>query len=519
MLTGKFDVQDIEDLGRHHELCPWFLSRQHVESASIIVCPHTYLCDPLTFTLLTTRMRKKLLLVVDEAHNLIPTIKSCCDMSMTLEDLQQVSTEIAELKTHMDDHKLNDLESEETEHFKAEFFVFRKLKEYCHKLRTVGDVETIREDIHKLSEELVSAKDKMDSILRAVKQVHDEHWEKTFSFVRLVSLVAQMQSDVSLNYSDEQILELKVTDTAVCMNLLYKSFAHTILMSGTLQPMELSMIQLHMQKAVTVSLPFSFVPEQMKMVHIPEIDGQTLNTSTSEKVNKPRYKTDTMTAFGVLATKLAQLTPGGMLIFFQCTETLLLYSQYWKDMAIWGRMNEAKPIFTAIFSDTDLDEYRRCCRKGRGAILMTIARGTFSEGIHFAQEDARLVLIMGPPFKPMPKTTITGKGRAWNAMDQMYIEAAHCVQQCIGRAIRTRTDYAAMIFAGVRFENCFPWMSSWLSRIKMNVVRHSSEIEKELNYFWKQMAQRTHWKRRQRSLQLQQQKAQKLLNPPKKNDN
>ena len=176
----------------------------HIGSASIIVCPHAYLCDPLNLTLLTHRLQSSCMLVVDEAHNMNAIMKSCCAMSVSLDDIKLVKHNMDELKKMLDDKKVNDCELENLHRFKNEHFCFNKLSQYCNTFLESKRVEAITKDIDKVAAQMINAADKIVSTLRVCHQVRDEKWEGLFVWVRLISIVAQMSSDVCLAYNEEE---------------------------------------------------------------------------------------------------------------------------------------------------------------------------------------------------------------------------------------------------------------------------------------------------------------------------
>ena len=119
--------------------------------------------------------------------------------------------------------------------------------------------------------------------------------------------------------------------------------------------------------------------------------------------------------------------------------------------------------------------------KGRGCILMGVTRGKISEGIDFADGRARAVIITGIPFPPLHDQKIklkreyldgvkvsstmrpTGEGGFDESSlasqrsetisgTEWYSQQAHrAVNQAVGRVIRHRFDYGAIILMDSRF--------------------------------------------------------------------
>lgn len=153
----------------------------------------------------------------------------------------------------------------------------------------------------------------------------------------------------------------------------------------------------------------------------------------------------------------------------------------------WTRLLAAKSIVIEPRSSADLpdaiSEFQRFLAKpkSRGCVLMGVCRGKISEGIDFSNEQSRAVVITGLPFPPShdPKVKmkraylefVRAKLRSKSNVDggfglsgaalpteklsgnEWYSQQAHrAVNQAIGRVIRNRTDYGAVLLLDSRFE-------------------------------------------------------------------
>ncbi|CAG2191672.1 ERCC2 [Mytilus edulis] len=104
-----------------------------------------------------------------------------------------------------------------------------------------------------------------------------------------------------------------------------------------------------------------------------------------------------------------------------------------------------------------LYNYQKACENGRGAVLLSVARGKVSEGIDFDHHFGRAVLMLGIPYVYTQSRIL--KARLEYLRDQFQIrendfltfDAMRHAAQCVGRAIRGKTDYGIMAFADKRF--------------------------------------------------------------------
>ncbi|CAK7240795.1 MAG: ATP-dependent DNA helicase chl1 [Sporothrix thermara] len=150
--------------------------------------------------------------------------------------------------------------------------------------------------------------------------------------------------------------------------------------------------------------------------------------------------------------------------------------------SIWTRLQAKKAVFRetkgassddvlAAYSSAILDEPPRNSNtppkpKRTGALLLSVVGGKMSEGINFADRLGRCVVIVGLPFpnrhapdwkarmEYIASTASTHGGGGDDAAREYYENACmRAVNQSIGRAIRHRADYAAIVLLDQRFRS------------------------------------------------------------------
>ena len=92
-------------------------------------------------------------------------------------------------------------------------------------------------------------------------------------------------------------------------------------------------------------------------------------------------------------------------------------------------------------------------------ILFAVMGGSLSEGINFNDNLCRLLIVMGVPF-PSKSPEIDEKVKVLK--DYEILTAMKTVNQTIGRAIRHKNDYAAIILLDSRFIQLKKHLSPWL---------------------------------------------------------
>ena len=133
-------------------------------------------------------------------------------------------------------------------------------------------------------------------------------------------------------------------------------------------------------------------------------------------------------------------------------------------------MISIKPIFVEprtkdAFATTMIEYYEKINdENAKGAIFMAVCRGKVSEGLDFADKNGRAVIITGLPFPPLkdPRVILKqkylddnrNKDNGMLSGNEWYgLEAIRAVNQAIGRVIRHKNDYGAILLCDNRFNS------------------------------------------------------------------
>lgn len=107
---GEWPLQDIEelhDLGKSNHLCPYFLQKERVKSADLILMPYQYLIDE--------KIRenfdidyKNSIVIVDEAHNIGQVCEEVASIDITDQMLSNAIFEANNLKSLINNREANE---------------------------------------------------------------------------------------------------------------------------------------------------------------------------------------------------------------------------------------------------------------------------------------------------------------------------------------------------------------------------------------------------------------------------
>ncbi|XP_039117490.1 regulator of telomere elongation helicase 1 homolog isoform X1 [Dioscorea cayenensis subsp. rotundata] len=262
-----------------------------------------------------------------------------------------------------------------------------------------------------------------------------------------------------------------------------------ILTSGTLSPLDTFALELNLEFPVRLENPHVISPSQIWVGVVPS--GPSSYTFNSSYRN--RDSLDYKQELGNAIVNFARIVPDGLLVFFPSYYLMDQCLDCWKNMnhasstdfkTIWERIcKNKKPVIepkqSALFQHAIEDfEAKLRDRSNSGAIFFAVCRGKVSEGLDFADHAGRAVVITGMPFsmKTDPKIRLKRDYLDQHALSQKghskvltgeewYVQqATRAVNQAVGRVIRHRHDYGAIIFCDERFtrqsHQC--QMSYWL---------------------------------------------------------
>ncbi|XP_062214146.1 regulator of telomere elongation helicase 1 homolog isoform X2 [Phragmites australis] len=296
-----------------------------------------------------------------------------------------------------------------------------------------------------------------------------------------------------------------------------------ILTSGTLSPLESLAMELNLEFPVRLENPHVISPDQICVGVVPVgPSGHALNSSyrTRETI---QYKQE----LGIAIVNFARIVPDGLLVFFPSYSMMDKCVEFWKNRnhanstdenTIWQRICKHKqPVIEPRQSSnfpSAIEDYAAKLRDSStsGAIFFAVCRGKVSEGLDFADRAGRAVIVTGMPFATPtdPKVrlkreyldrqgTPSNKNTKMLTGEEWYVQqAARAVNQAVGRVIRHRHDYGAIIYCDERFAwpNYQSQISYWL-RPHIKCYSKYGEVVQGLTRFFRDKASSDHVKLKQ----------------------
>ncbi|EUC46616.1 hypothetical protein COCMIDRAFT_35728 [Bipolaris oryzae ATCC 44560] len=262
-----------------------------------------------------------------------------------------------------------------------------------------------------------------------------------------------------------------------------------VLAGGTMSPMsdyeQHLLSYLDPSKIKTLSCGHVIPPSNLLAVPIVRTTSGAEFDFTFENRNQEK----TMIDLGAAISAFERNIPDGVVVFFPSYSYLDTCIAAWKrlkpsqsNITFWDTFKNSKPVFLEQRSqqqdldtssavkeaavDSVLNAYSAAIASGngRGALLFAVIGGTLSEGINFSDALGRGVVVVGLPFPnahsaewkakmqyiAAKEAKNGGDGKA--AARDFYENACmRSVNQCVGRAIRHKGDYAAILMLDRRY--------------------------------------------------------------------
>lgn len=195
---------------------------------------------------------------------------------------------------------------------------------------------------------------------------------------------------------------------------------------------------------------------------------------------------------GESVTRCVQGVRGGVVVFFASYDLLETVTRRWDASGARHRLHAKKPVVTEVRGgDSALRDYQALIERdvGRGATLLAVMGGKLSEGINFTDDLGRLVIMVGMPFgNAMHIETsemLRSAGGSSQSAQLLENECMTVVNQCVGRAVRHRMDFAGIILMDKRFSrrSTMEQLPQFVKR-NLRCCTRFDEVQREIHRFF-----------------------------------
>ncbi|NXP75355.1 ERCC2 helicase, partial [Ramphastos sulfuratus] len=559
---GVYNLEELKALGRQRSCCPYFLARYSILHANIVVYSYHYLLDPKIANLVSRELAKKSVVVFDEAHNIDNVCIDSMGVTITRRTLDRCQANVATLQATIQKIKETDAQRLTEEYQKlveglrdagvardsdlflanpvlpdqilneavpgsirtAEHFVgfLRRFVAYLRsrvrgpRVLRQSPPEFLRDLYEKVCidrKPLRFCWERLRSLLRTleVPQVAD------FAPIGLIATFATLVSTYSKGFTiiiepfddrtptiSNPVLHFSCMDASIAIQPVFERFQSVIITSGTLSPLDMYPKILSFRPVTMATFSMTLARTCLCPMVRPSWEG--LGEGGVGDSSATSVCVSVIRNYGNLLLELSAVVPDGLVAFFTSYQYLENIVASWYEQGILENIQRNKLIFieTQDGAETSvaLEKYQEACENGRGAILLSVARGKVSEGIDFVHHYGRAVVMFGVPYVYTQSRIL--KARLEYLRDQFQLrendfltfDAMRHAAQCVGRALRGKTDYGLMVFADKRFGRAdkrgkLPrWIQEQISEANLNLT--VDEAVQVAKFFLRQMAQPFH---------------------------
>ncbi|XP_032401150.1 Fanconi anemia group J protein isoform X1 [Xiphophorus hellerii] len=194
---------------------------------------------------------------------------------------------------------------------------------------------------------------------------------------------------------------------------------------------------------------------------------------------------------GDLLLHVCRVMVKGVLCFLPSYKMLDKLKDRWVNTGLWEKLEQEKTVITEPRGGGkgDFDELLqmyydaiKTCEGRDGALLIAVCRGKVSEGLDFTDDNARAVVTIGIPFPNIKDLQVElkmkyndqhCKSRGLLPGHRWYeIQAYRALNQALGRCIRHRNDWGALILVDDRYKNNPNKYIAGLSKWVRQLVQH-----------------------------------------------
>ncbi|TKS80634.1 TFIIH basal transcription factor complex helicase XPD subunit [Collichthys lucidus] len=512
--AGIYNLDDLKDFGRRKGWCPYYLARYSILHANIVVYSYHYLLDPKIADLVSKELAKKSVVVFDEAHNIDNVCIDSMSVNITRRTLDRCQNNVDTLQNTI--HKIKETDA-------------AKLKEeYRRLVEGLKEANVARETDVYLANPVLPDEILQEAVPGTIRTA--EHFvgflrrfmEYLKSRLRVQHVVQESAPQFLKDIFDKVCIDRK--PLRFCAERL-QSLLRTLEIADIADFSAVTLISNFATLVSTYSQGFTIIIEPFEdrtpTIANPVLHFSCMDPSIAIKPVFQRFQSVIITSgivgrgndqvalsskfetredfavirnYGNLLLEMSAIVPDGIVAFFTSYVYMENIVASWYEQGILENIQRNKLIFIetpdAAETSMALEKYQEACENGRGAILLSVARGKVSEGIDFVHHFGRAVIMFGVPYARLEYLRDQFQIRE---NDFLTFDAMRHAAQCVGRAIRGKTDYGLMIFADKRYARAdkrgkLPrWIQEHISDGSLNLtVDETIQLSK---HFLRQMAQ------------------------------
>lgn len=526
--NGVFLFDGLIKYCQDRTICPYFTVRRMLGYCNVIIYSYHYLLDPKIAERVSAELSKDLIIIFDEAHNIDNVCIESLSLDLTDDTLKRATrganrlSDEVETMRQADSAKLQDeyqqlvagLRQAEVDREQETFMAnpvlpqdlledavpgnIRKAEHFISFLkRFIEYLKTRMKVLHVISETPLSflqhlkeltfidkkplrfCSERLSLLVRTLELSDIEDFAALKDVATFATLVATYELGFQLilePYEAEgslvpnPILHFSCLDASIAIKPVFDRFSLVIITLGTISPLDMYPKMLNFQTVIQESYAMTLARRSFLPMIVTKGSDQVSISSRFEIRNDPSVVRN----YGLLLIEFSKITPDGMVVFFPSYLYMELIISMWQTMGVLDEVWKYKLILVetpdAQETSVALETYRKACSNGRGAVLLSVARGKVSEGIDFDHHYGRTVLMIGIPFQYTELRILKARLEFMRdhfqirENDYLSFDAMRHAAQCLGRVLRGKDDYGIMVLADRRFARKKNQLPKWIAQ-------------------------------------------------------
>jgi DNA excision repair protein ERCC-2 len=489
IISRPHKAAEVQQICKRNHICPYELVKAALPEMNVIALSYLYVFDPAIRNSFMKHLDcyfQKVILVVDEAHNLPDTAIEIASSNLSLFVLKQAESE-ANKYEHRDLASFAKLMREEVEKLaenigKEAVIAPETIMEIVKKQGNISNPRDFFEHAHEvgslIKRSLLSEGKNPRSYIHGLSEFLLK-WLETLgdeSFLNVASKYITREKVMTAK------LEIVALDPSKITLPVFSTAYSNVVMSGTLQPLEaFARITKLPENTLQLVLSSPFPKEHV-------LSTVCLGVTTAMAKRTPGMYQTIIRRIG----EVVEHTPINTGVFVASFDVL--------NALIYEGLDKAlkKPVFRELRGMTSkanegiVSEFKNCSKHG-GAVFLGVLGGRTSEGVDFPGNQMNSVIVVGVPYaEPTPrvKAQIEYYEKRFPKLGREYgyiLPAMKKASQAAGRPIRTLEDKGAIVFLDYRYATsyCRSFLPSWLTDNLKVVPYENGALAREIGVFFK----------------------------------
>ncbi|XP_018010738.1 ATP-dependent DNA helicase DDX11 [Hyalella azteca] len=510
LLTNVQDLEDAVKEGKALKACPYYAARTALRDAQLVLVPYNTVLQPGTREACGVRLKNNCL-IVDEAHNLLGTLASVQELTLSL---AQVCRSREQVQQYLQRYESR-LSARNLLHLNQLLFC---LKAFSSVLQPELNAKTAKNNATEAPDMVTTC---AASDVGGAEEVMggNPFLVCVELFRRLVTSHASARVLVNVDDSSRTIKYL-VLDPASHFHDIVRQCRSVILVGGTMKPFQEFREQLFYAAGApetrVMELSCGHVVPSENVLPVALSTGPTGVTLDLTHAN--RNQPHVVQEVGRVLYNACCVVPAGVVVFLPSYQYSELFLSLLRKQGLLDKIETKKKVFVEPRSASAvgalLAAYATAVRRSaeaapgqcNGAVLFCVVGGKMSEGINFSDGLGRCVVMVGLPY---PNTQSVELRERMKHLDAKHFEAMRlhgkkiqenskaeepsraqrsggeayyhnlcfrAVNQSIGRAIRHRQDYACMLLLDQRYsrQSTVSALPDWISRSLLRADKYPS---------------------------------------------